>query len=318
MATTTSITSTYSGESSGKYVKAALLSGNTLSSGKITILPNVKYKTVLHRLLTDGLLADASCDFTATSTVTLNEKVLTPKELQVNLQLCKKDFISTYQSEEMGMSAHDVLPKSFADFLIAYVLEKVAAQVEVAIWRGATGTSGSIDGFMTQLTVDAALPTANEVAGTTVTASNVIVELGKIVDAIPATLYGREDLYLYISQNIARALVRALGGFGASGLGANGVDNKGTQWYQNLSDLSFDGVKIFVANGLNSNTAIATTADNLFFATGLLNDANLVKVLDMADLDGSENVRFIMRATAAVGYHTVGDIVTYGITNSAN
>jgi hypothetical protein len=38
----------------------------------------------------------------------------------------------------------------------------------------------------------------------------------------------------------------------------------------------------------------------------------------MADLDGSENVRFIMRATAAVGYHTVGDIVTYGITNSAN
>jgi hypothetical protein len=218
----------------------------------------------------------------------------------------------------MGMSAHDVLPKNFSDFLIAYVIEKVASQVEVAIWRGATGTSGSIDGFMTQLTVDAALPTANEVAGTTVTASNVITELGKIVDAIPATLYGREDLYLYVSQNIARAYVRALGGFGASGLGANGSNAQGTQWYQNLADLSFDGVKIFVANGLASNTAIATTVDNLFFATGLLNDSNLVKVLDMADLDGSENVRFVMRATAAVGYHTVGDIVTYGITNAAN
>jgi hypothetical protein len=208
MATTTSITSTYSGESSGKYVKAALLSGNTLSSGKITILPNVKYKTVLHRLLTDDLLKDASCDFTATSTVTLNEKVLTPKELQVNLQLCKKDFISTYQSEEMGMSAHDVLPKSFADFLIAYVLEKVAAQVEVAIWRGATGTSGSIDGFMTQLTVDAALPSANEISGTSVTAANCIEELRKISTAIPATLFGRDDLYLYVSQNIYRAYIQ--------------------------------------------------------------------------------------------------------------
>lgn len=318
MATTTSITSTYAGQDSALYVKAALLSGNTLSSGKVTILPNVKYKTVLHRLLTDGLLKDASCDFTATSTVTLSEKVLTPKELQVNLQLCKKDFHSTWEAESMGMSAHDVLPKNFSDYLIAYVLEKVSAQVETAIWTGATGTSGSIDGFMTQLTVDAALPTANEVAGTTVTASNVIAELGKIVDAIPATLYGREDLYLYISQNIARAYVRALGGFGASGLGANGSNNQGTQWYQNLSDLSFDGVKIFVANGLASNTAIATTADNLFFATGLMNDQNLVKVIDMADLDGSENVRMILRATAAVGYHTVGDIVTYGITNSAN
>jgi hypothetical protein len=269
-------------------------------------------------LLTDDLLKNASCDFTATSTVTLNEKVLTPKELQVNLQLCKSDFKGTWEAESMGMSAHDVLPKNFSDFLIAYVIEKVASQVEVAIWRGATGTSGSIDGFMTQLTVDAALPTANEVAGTTVTASNVITELGKIVDAIPATLYGREDLYLYVSQNIARAYVRALGGFGASGLGANGSNAQGTQWYQNLADLSFDGVKIFVANGLASNTAIATTVDNLFFATGLLNDSNLVKVLDMADLDGSENVRFVMRATAAVGYHTVGDIVTYGITNAAN
>jgi len=85
-----------------------------------------------------------------------------------------------------------------------------------------------------------------------------------------------------------------------------------------LSDLTFDGVKMFVANGLNSNTAIATTADNLFFATGLNSDLNLVKLLDMADLDGSENVRFVMRATAGVGYHTVGDIVTYGITNAAN
>lgn len=318
MATTATITSTYAGQDSAMYVKAALLSGNTLASGKITILPNVKYKTVLHRLLTDGLLKDASCDFTATSTVTLNEKVLTPKELQVNLQLCKKDFHSTWEAESMGMSAHDVLPKNFSDFLIAYILEKVSAQVESAIWTGATGTSGSIDGFMTQLTADAALPTANEVAGTTVTASNVIAELGKIVDAIPPALYGREDLYIYVSQNIARAYVRALGGFGASGLGANGSNAQGTQWYQNVADLSFDGVKIFVANGLASNTAIATTVDNLFFATGLMNDQNLVKVIDMADLDGSENVRFVMRATAGVGYHSVGDIVTYGITNAAN
>jgi len=125
MATTATITSTYAGQDSAKYVKAALLSGNTLSSGKITILPNVKYKTVLHRLLVDGVLKDASCDFTATSTVTLNEKVLTPKELQINLQLCKKDLHQTWEAESMGMSAHDVLPKNFSDFLIAYVFRTV-------------------------------------------------------------------------------------------------------------------------------------------------------------------------------------------------
>ena len=124
-------------------------------------------------------------------------------------------------------------------------------------------------------------------------------------------------MYIYVSQNIARAYVRALGGFGASGLGANGTNNMGTQWWNNGS-LSFDGVKIFVANGMAANTAIAAQKSNLFFGTGLLNDLNTVKLIDMADLDGSENVRVVVRFTAGVQYGIVEDIVTYGITNSAN
>jgi hypothetical protein len=38
----------------------------------------------------------------------------------------------------------------------------------------------------------------------------------------------------------------------------------------------------------------------------------------MSDLDGSENVRVIMRFTADAKYGFAEDIVTYGITNSAN
>jgi hypothetical protein len=121
-----------------------------------------------------GLLKDATCDFTATSTVTLTERIISPKELQVNVKLCKSDFIDTYEAIEMGYSAHDVLPKSFADYLLAYMAEKVAAANEVAIWNGTTGTSGEFDGFMTLLTVDAALPAANEVAGTTLSAGNIV------------------------------------------------------------------------------------------------------------------------------------------------
>lgn len=120
-----------------------------------------------------------------------------------------------------------------------------------------------------------------------------------------------------MSQNIARAYVRALGGFGASGLGAAGTNNQGTQWWNNGA-LSFDGVNLFVANGLGDNKAIAAEKSNLFFGTGLMSDQNEVKVLDMADLDGSDNVRVVMRFTAGVQYGIVEDIVTYGITNSAN
>lgn len=317
MATTTSITSTYAGESAGQYISAALLSGSTIENGGITVKPNVKFKEVIKKVSTDDIVKDASCDFDATSTVTLTERVLQPEFQQVNLQLCKKDFISDWEAIQMGYSAHHDLPPSFSDFLISHVAAKVAQRTENSIWEGSTATSGQFNGLTTQIALDADLPTGNEVAGTTVTAANVITELGKIVDAIPSALYGAEDLNVYVSQNIARAYVRALGGFGSSGLGAAGTNAMGTQWWNNGS-LTFDGVKIFVANGLADNTAMAAEKSNIFFGTGLLADHNEVKVLDMSDLDGSDNVRVVMRFTAGVQYGIVEDIVTYGITNSAN
>lgn len=316
MATTTSITTTYAGEFSGKYIAAALLSAPTLEKGGMTIMPNVKYKQVIKRVATDDIIKNATCDYDPTSTITLTEKVLQPESFQVNLTLCKSDFRSDWDALQMGYSAFDVLPKSFADFLIAHAAEKVAAGMETSIWQGVNATAGQFAGIMTQLTTDAALPSAQEVAGTTVTASNVITELGKIVDACPAALYGKEDLTLYVSSNIYRAYVRALGGFAASGVGANGYDNKGTN--QTLNDLYFDGVKIFLANGLAANTALLSQVSNLFFATGLMNDMNEVRVIDMAENDGSQNVRVVMRFTADAKYGFASDLVTYGITNSAN
>jgi hypothetical protein len=316
MATTTSITTTYAGEFAGKYIAAALLSAPTLDKGGITVMPNVKYKQVIKRVATDDIIKDATCDFDPTSTITLTEKILQPESFQVNLQLCKTDFRSDWDAIQMGYSAFDTLPKSFADFLIAHAAEKVAAGMETSIWRGVNNTAGQFAGIMTQLTTDAALPSGQEVAGTTVTAANVITELGKIIDACPAALYGKEDLTLYVSSNIYRAYVRALGGFAASGVGANGYDNKGTN--QSLGDVYFDGVRVFMANGLANNTALLAQKSNLYFATGLLNDMNEVKVLDMGDLDGSQNVRVIMRFTADAKYGFASDVVTYGITNSAN
>jgi hypothetical protein len=307
MATTTSITTTYDGEFSKKYISAALLSSNTIENGGIEVMPNVKYKSVINRIATDAIVKDATCAFDATSTVTLTERIIQPEEFQVNLELCKKDFHATWQSIEMGMSAFDTLPKSFADYLIGHVASKVAENNEISIWRGVNSTAGQYAGLVTLATADSAVI---DVTGTTVTAANVIAELGKVVDAIPAELYGKEDLYIYVSQNVARAYVRALGGFGASGLGANGTNAQGTQWFNNGS-LSFDGVKIFVANGLANNFMMAAQKSNLYFGTGLLADQNEVKVIDMADIDGSQNVRVVMRFTAGVQYGIGSEIVLY-------
>jgi len=315
--TTQNASVAYNGEFAGQYISAALLSASTLENGGLTVKPNIKFQEVIKTISTDDIVKDASCDFTATSTLTLDERTLTPEFQQVNLQLCKKDFQSDWEAISMGFSAFDTLPSNFSDFLISHVAAKVAQRTEQSIWTGDTDTSGQFDGLTTLLGADANLPTANEIAGTTVTASNVVAQLGSIVDAIPSTLYGSEDLFIYVSQNIARAYVRALGGFSVAATSNAGTDNKGTQWYGGGA-LSFDGVKLFVANGLADNTAVAAEKSNLYFGTGLLADHNEVKVIDMADLDGSQNVRVVMRFTAGVQYGIVDDIVTYGISNTAN
>ena len=313
MATTTSIATTYAGEKAAGYVAAALLSANTIENGGITVKPNVKFKEVLKRVSTDDILKNEICDFTATSTLTLSEKILQPETFQVNLQLCKADFRSDWDAIEMGYSAFDELPKSFADFLIGHVAAKVAAKTETNIWSGINANEGEFDGFQSLLTADAELPAAQKLTavGGGVTPLNVVAELGSIVDALPTRLYGEEGLTLYVSSNIYRAYVRSLGGFGANGLGSAGVNAQGNN--QAFGDLMFDGIPLFMCNGMSDDTSILTVKDNLFFGTGLLSDMNEVKVLDMGDLDGSQNVRVIMRMTAGVQYAFAGDVVTYGI-----
>jgi len=310
MPTTTSITTTYAGEFAGKYISAALLSGSTIANGGIEVKPNIKYKEVIKRIATDGIVKNATCDFDATSTVTLTERVITPEEFQVNLQLCKKDFKSDWEAVQMGYSAFDSLPPSFADFVLAHVVAKIAEKTEQNIWKGVNATAGEFDGFLTLATADATVLDVASPASGGVTAANVIAEMGKVVDLIPASLYGKEDLYLYVSQSVARDYVRALGGFGASGLGSNGTNNMGTQWFNNGS-LSFDGVKIFVCNGMTNDYMMAAQKSNLYFGTGLLSDQNEIKVIDMADIDGSENVRVVARFTATVQYGVGAEIVLY-------
>ena len=237
MATTVSITSTYAGEFAGKYISAALLSANTIEKGGIEVKPNVKFKEVIKKVATDSnVIKDATCDFTDTATVTLTERVLQPEEFQVNLELCKKDFHSDWEAVQMGYSAFDNLPPAFSDFLIAHVAGLVAEKTEQNIWAGATGNAGEFDGLVTLATADSDV---NDVTGTTVTSANVITEMGKIVDAIPSALYGKEDLNIYVSQNIFQAYVRALGGnlplknvAGTENVAAfgNGIDNQGSLW----------------------------------------------------------------------------------------
>jgi hypothetical protein len=289
--------SSYAGEFAGKYLGAALLSADTLDKGAITILPNVKYKAAMKVGAFSNLVRSADCDFdSTTSTLTLTEKVITPTELQVNLQICKKELHADWEAAQMGFSAFDELPPLFSDFVIARVAAEVAKATETSIWSGSAG-EGNFDGFETLLTADADVV---DVTAVTVTTSNVIAQLQAIVDAIPSGVYGKEDLTIYISQNIAKAYVGAQAALGYRDL-----------YHVGQTEMNFQGIPLFATGGLADNTAVAAQKSNLFFATGLLNDRNEVRVIDTADFLGDDNVRVVMRYTAGVQHGIGSDIVLY-------
>ena len=312
LATAVTITSTYAGEFSGKYISAALLTASTLDAGAVTIMPNIKFKQVIQKVETGDLITDGTCDFVASSSVTLSEVILQPEEFQVNLQLCKSDFISTWDAIQMGYSAfnNNGLPTSFSDYLIGYVASKVAAANEINLWTGNLGgaQAGEYNGFETLAAADA---TVLDVAGAVpLTAANIIDEMQKVVDLIPNALYGKEDLTLYISNKAQKLYVRALGGFSVAATSNAGSENRGTQWYDNGS-LTFGGVPVFVARGMSDNSMIAAEKSNLFFGTGLMSDYNEVRTIDQTPITGSQNVRIIMRFTAAAQIGVGANVVYY-------
>jgi hypothetical protein len=311
----------YAGEAAAGYIAAALLSANTLDKKLVTIMPNVKYKSVIQKISVASLVNDASCDFiTNTGSVTIAEQVLTPKELQVNLQLCKQEFVASWEALQLGFSAFDEIPKSFNDFLVSYVGGKVAEATEQNIWQG-TNTNGSFAGFQNILSASVAaggatavLPArltggSSTVISGSVTSTNVVSKLDSIVQTIPATVYGKQDLLLYVPTNVAKAFQTAMAGNGASGLGANGWNNS-----MNIGEkpYNFQGIEMVLCPGLSDSNIVAAQKSNLFFGTGLLSDYNSVKVIDMSDIDGSQNYRIIMRFTSGVQFGVGQDIVYYG------
>ena len=309
MATTVSITSTYAGEFSGKYISAALLSSPTLENGNIEIKPNVKYKDVIKKVATDSnVIKDATCDFTDTATVTLTERILQPEEFQVNLELCKKDFVSDWEAISMGYSAYSEFPPKFSDFLIGHVAGLVAEKNEQNIWGGVNGNAGEFDGITVLAAADADVNDAANGGETAFSSSNIITLLENVVDALPSAVYGKEDLKIYVPTIAWQSYIRQLGGFASGGVGAAGVDNRGGLWYNQGNALSFDGIEVVLAPGMPSDHIVAGQKSNLYFGTGLLSDHNEVKLLDMADLDGSQNVRVIMRFTAGVQYGIGSDL----------
>jgi hypothetical protein len=246
------------------------------------------------------------------------------------LELCKQEFVDSWQAMQLGFSAFDTIPATFNDYLISYVGGKVAEATEQNIWAGISGSNGQFQGFQSLLSASVAAGTtvvsgaitvstgvipafsgsATVVGGQpisgSITSANVIAKLNDIVNSIPDAVYGKEDLLLYVGTGVAKAYQTALGG------GSTGVNGYNNQLTVGEKPYNFNGIDIVMCPGMSANKVVAAQKSNMFFGTGLLSDYNEVKVLDMSNIDGSQNYRVIMRFTSGVQFGIAQDIVYYG------
>ena len=294
------VTSNFAGKAAGFYISAALKQATSLEY--LTMIENIKYKSNIQAMAGSALVRDASCDFETLGTLALTEKVLEPKNLQVNLDICKKTLLSSWEALQMRAGAGAPPPASFDDYVISYMGEIIAEATEESIWAG-TAVAGKFNGFVGAVTglllpgVDATV--VQNAAGGAYTAVNVIAEVSAALAAVPTAVLGKEDLYIYMNQTTYRLYIQAV-----SALGYVNAYNMNGDYLP-----MFNGVKVAVCNGMVDNEVVIAQKSNLFFGTDLLSDATRIDILDMSSLDGSDNMRLVARYSAGVQTGTGADIL---------
>lgn len=299
MATTLTVSSNYAGNAAGEIIGKAFKEADTLANNLVTVLPDIDFQTSIRRIAYSDGRVDYTCGFTPTGAVTLDEKLLTPKKIKNEQEICKEDLRQIWSSATMGFSAHnDSMPDDVETALIAEILGDTAEATDADIWTGDATNSGEFDGFITLWASDGAVikPTA---LGSAIDASNVVAEIQKVRNAIPVALR-RKSLVFAVSPDVAYALEDAyVNGGISSGFGGS------------EQALQYGGQTLTVINGLPDNTMVVFESRNLFFGTGLMSDHNEVRIKDMDESDLSGQVRYKMVYTAGVQYANSAEIVYY-------
>ena len=303
------VTSNFAGKAAGGYIHAALKEAKSLDY--LTQLNNVRYKSNIQSAANTGFVRNATCDFTENGTLTLTEKVLEVKPLQINIDLCKKTLVDSWESLEMT-GAYGNPPASFEDFVISYMGGIIADATETGVWQDDNGNGELTTGFLSAA-VGLLLP---GVDGTVIqssasgayTAANIIANMqtltADMAANVPAILH-KEDTHIYMNSKTYAMYISAVSTLGY----VNAYNMNGD--YEPV----FEGYRLAVCPGMNDNEMVAAQKSNMYFGTDLVSDFGTtgtgprITIMDMSALNGSDNLRCVARYSGAVQTGVGADIV---------
>jgi hypothetical protein len=260
------------GKAAGFYISAALKEAKSIDY--LTLMENVKFKSVLQRMSHgadgsgNGVVRNSTCNFETAGKLELTEKVLQVKDLQVNMDLCSLNLLSSWEALEMRAGAGAPPPASFDDYVISYIGEIIANHAENNIWTGTGATNGEFEGFLTATTgafaVDGTV--IQDAASGAYTTANIIANLQGLTAVwqltVNSAILGKEDTHIYMNSKTYALYISAVSTLGY----VNAYNMNGD--YEPV----FEGYKIAVCPGMTDNQMVAAQKSNLFWGTDLVSD----------------------------------------------
>jgi hypothetical protein len=293
---------TFYGKDAEGFFKKVLTTG--VAKQEITLIPNVKSKIKLAYSDLGNILQAEDCSFSATGEGSLNQKTMEVCDLKVNLEYCATTFEANYLSMQLraGSNNEEVMPTSYADFVVNYVAEKVASDLEKVMFQGNTGTASYplslCDGLVKLLTADSDVLDVAATAST-ITSSNVIGELNRVLQLVPAEVRTAPNFKIFVSQEIAFAYKQAQA---ATTGGLFMVGDK---------ELNYLGFRLIPTSGLLAKQMIAADMDKVFFLTDLVSDWNDIIIIPQRNISGSRTERFATSLKFGVNYLYGAEVVLY-------
>lgn len=293
---------TFYGKDAEGFYRKALTSGTAKS--ELSLIPNVKSKIKLAYSDLGNILQADDCSFSSAGEGSLNQKTMEVCDLKINLEYCAATFEANYLSLQLRAGSLDpeVMPASYADFVMNQIAEKVASDLEITMFQGDTGTASYplnlCDGLIKQLKGDSDVIDVSATAST-ITAANVVGELNRVLNAVPAKVRKETNFKIFVSQEIAFAYKQAQ------------AATTGGLFLVGDKELNYLGFRLIPTDGLNAKEMVAFNSDKVFFLTDLVSDWEEVLMIPQRNISGARTERFVASLKFGVNYLYGNEIVLY-------
>lgn len=271
----------YTKQNAQNLVVSAVLGAKTaqLIKAQGNVMPGIKSSETINAMDTDAIFQDgASCGWNASGSTAFSQRTLTVGKIKVQEALCQKTLETKYLQEALPAGGkYDSLV--FAEKYSTRKAEKIAAQLEVALWAGDTGSANvnlnKFDGLSKIIAAaSASVIHANTAAyigtpittGTGITSGNVISIVDAVYKAIPAEIVDKPDTVIVCGTDVFRTYTIALKN---ANLFAYTYDGSAQ------GELTIPGttIKLVALQGLNGSSKLySMSLSNVFLGTDLLNE----------------------------------------------